>query len=100
MKSRFPGDAEASWADRQFASLSVEQAMEMGEIVRVHQIDTGDPAAVTAVMAALAAQSGSDATARRDDLIRALHGQGMSLRRIGGLVGMSHAGVRRVIDRG
>lgn len=41
-----------------------------------------------------------EATAKRDDTIRALRSEGASLRAIGRAAGMSPAGVRRVLDRG
>jgi exonuclease VII small subunit len=39
-------------------------------------------------------------TARRDELIRELHAGGASLRKIAEHAGITHAGVKRVIERG
>ena len=36
----------------------------------------------------------------RDQAIREAHGDGMSLRQIANAVGMSHSGVKRIVDSG
>jgi DNA-directed RNA polymerase specialized sigma subunit len=46
-----------------------------------------------------AVKRATTATEERDRLIVELHRQGASLRAIGEVAGMSHAGVQRVLDR-
>ena len=45
------------------------------------------------------ATTSSQALAKRNEAIRQAHDEGMSLRAIAEAVGMSHMGVKRIIDR-
>lgn len=49
--------------------------------------------------AELAAERLRDAVAERDAAVLALHDEGSTLREIGELVGLTHAGVARIVHR-
>lgn len=54
----------------------------------------------TAEQVASWAQQAREATARRDEMIRAMRAEGATLRAIAAVAKMSKDGVQRVIDRG
>lgn len=54
----------------------------------------------TRKLLARTAQKAREATAERDRLVREAAAQGASLRELGDAIGMTHTGVRRILQRG